>query len=107
MTRRTITAAGKVRGRLEKRISERREISLSIEILDPPHLGKVALVTRDLSKHGAFILLDKDKCPPVGRIVSLRVPGNLWGEKLSTVSARVVRVTEEGMGLQFLDFDFM
>ncbi len=96
----------KKRGRLEKRIGERQETSLSVEILDPPHLGKVALVTRNLSTHGAFILLDKDKCPPVGRIVSLRVPGHLWGEKLSTVSARVVRVTEEGMGLQFLDFDF-
>jgi hypothetical protein len=37
----------------------------------------------------------------------MRIPGTLWGEKLSTVSARVVRVTDEGMGLQFLDFDFM
>jgi PilZ domain len=92
---------------LEKRNDERREITLSIEILDPPHLGKVSLVTRDISKHGAFILLQKDKCLPVGRIMTLRMPGVLWGEKLSTVSARVVRVTEEGMGLQFLDFDFM
>jgi hypothetical protein len=32
--------------------------------------------------------------------------GVLWGEKHSTVSARVVRVTDEGMALQFLDFDF-
>ena len=92
---------------MEKRLEERREITLSVEILDPPHLGKVALVTKDISKHGAFILLSKVKCLPVGRIVSLRMSGVLWGEKLSTVSARVVRVTEEGMGLQFLDFDFM
>lgn len=34
------------------------------------------------------------------------MPGILWGEETSTISARVVRVTEEGMGLQFLDFDF-
>lgn len=92
---------------MEKRIDERREITLSIEILDPPYLGKVSLVTKNLSKHGAFILLNKDKCLPVGRIMTLRMPGVLWGEKLSTVSARVVRVTDEGMGLQFLDFDFM
>ncbi len=92
---------------MDKRIHERQEVSLSVEILDPPHLGKVSLVTKDINKHGAFILLDKKKCLPVGRIVSLRMSGVLWGEKLSTVSARVVRVTDEGMGLQFLDFDFM
>jgi hypothetical protein len=92
---------------LDKRIHERLKVSLSVEILDPPHLGKVSLVTRDINKHGAFILLAREKCLPVGRIVSLRMSGALWGEKLSTVSARVVRVTDEGMGLQFLDFDFM
>ena len=91
---------------MEKRREERHEISLAVEILDPPHLGKVALVTKSLSKSGAFILLDKEKCLPVGRIITLRMPGILWGEKLSTMTARVVRVTEEGMGLQFLDFDF-
>jgi len=92
---------------LDKRIHERQEVSLSVEFLDPPHLGKAALVTKDISKDGAFIMLSKEKCLPVGRIVSLRMSGALWGEKLSTVSARVVRVTDEGMGLQFLDFDFM
>jgi hypothetical protein len=92
---------------LEKRNHERQQVSLSVEILDPPHLGKVSLVTRDISKNGAFILLAREKCLPVGRIVSLRISGVLWGEKLSTVSARVVRVTDEGMGLQFIDFDFM
>ena len=92
---------------MDKRIHERQEVSLSVEILDPPHLGNVALVTKNISKDGAFIMLSKEKCLPVGRIVSLRMSGVLWGEKLSTVSARVVRVTDEGMGLQFLDFDFM
>jgi len=92
---------------LEKRIHERQQVSLSVEILDPAHLGKVSLITRDISKDGAFILLAREKCLPVGRIISLRISGVLWGEKLSTVSARVVRVTDEGMGLQFIDFDFM
>jgi hypothetical protein len=39
-------------------------------------------------------------------VVSVRMSGVLWGEKFSTMSARVVRVTDEGMALQFLDFDF-
>jgi len=81
-------------------------VSLSVEVLEPAHLGKVKIVTRDISKNGAFLLLKKDLCLPVGRVMSLRMPGNLWGEASSIITARVVRVTEEGMGLQFLDFDF-
>ena len=91
---------------MERRVQERQEVSLAVEVIDPPHLGKVNLLTRDISKTGAFILLKKEQCLPVGRVVSLRMPGILWGEEQSTVSARVVRVTEEGMGLQFPDFDF-
>lgn len=91
---------------MERRLHERREVTLSVEILDPPHLGKVNLLTRDISKTGAFILLKRGDCLPVGRVVLLRISGTLWGEEQSTVSARVVRVTEEGMALHFLDFDF-
>jgi hypothetical protein len=91
---------------LERRDEERQEVSFFVEILDPPLFGKAKLQTRDLSKKGVFIVLDQDKCPPVGRVLSLRMPGLLWGEESSTVLARVVRVTDQGMGLQFLDFDF-
>lgn len=91
---------------MERRVHERQVVSLTVEVLDPPHLGKVKLQTRDLSKSGAFILMNKEQCLPVGRVVSLRMPGILWGEETSTMSARVVRVTDEGMALQFLDFDF-
>ena len=91
---------------MERRVEGRQVVALSVEILDPPHLGKVKLHTRDLSKTGAFILLNRADCLPVGRVVSVRMSGALWGEKFSTMSARVVRVTDEGMALQFLDFDF-
>jgi hypothetical protein len=89
---------------MERRTEERQEVSLPVEIVDP-NLGQAKLVTRDLSKGGAFIQLNGANPPPVGRVVSVRLPGLLWGEKLSTVSARVVWVTDEGMGLQFFDFD--
>ena len=91
---------------MEKRAHERLAITIPVEVLDPPELGKINLVTRDLSKGGAFVLMDREKCPPVGRVVTVRMSGILWGEKLSTITARVVRVTDEGMALQFLDFDF-
>ncbi len=90
---------------MKRRAHERKTISLSVEILDPPHLGKISLVTKDISQTGAFVLLNKADCPPVGRVVSVRMPGMQWGEETSTVSARVVHVTDEGMGLHFLDFD--
>jgi len=89
---------------VEKRTQERQAVSLAVEIIEP-NLGKVSLVTKDLSQGGAFIQVDGAKCPPVGRVVAVRMPGLLWGENLSTVMARVVHVTDEGMGLEFFDFD--
>ncbi len=90
-----------------RRAHERKAISLPVEILDPPHLCARNLVTKDISKTGAFILLNKADCLPVGRVVAVRMSGAQWGEETSTVSARIVRVTDEGMGLHFLDFDIM
>jgi len=89
---------------MERRTEERQAVSLPVEIIEPD-LGKVKMITRDLSKGGAFIQLDGADCPPVGRVVSVRLPGMLWGEQLSTMAVRVVRVTEEGMGLEFFDFE--
>lgn len=89
----------------KKRTHERNVISLPIEILDQPQLAQRSLVTKDISETGAFILAPRSECVPVGRVVSVRVSGAQWGETSSTISARVVRVTDEGMGVQFLDFD--
>lgn len=90
---------------MKKRAHERKTISLPVEIFDPPYLRKNNLVTKDISQAGAFVLLNKVACPPVGRVVSVRIPDMQWGVEISTVSARVVHVTDEGMGIHFLDFD--
>lgn len=87
----------------ERRVHGRQIVSLPAEIIDPP-LGKVTLLTQDLSQGGAFIKADAQRCLAVGSVLSVRIPGFLWGESTSTVVARVVRVTNEGMALQFLDF---
>ena len=92
---------------MNQRNNERKDIEFSVEILDPRYKGKPGLVTKNISQTGAFILASTADCLPVGRVVTLKLPGTLWGEKVSTISARVVRVTNEGMGLQFLDFDIM
>ncbi len=88
----------------ERRQHERRVVSVKGELLEPS-IGVVTVYTIDLSKGGAFVALPIDKCPPVGTTVVLRLPGLLWGEPLSTISGRVVRVIDQGMAVQFFDFD--
>lgn len=90
---------------MKRRAHERKSASLPITIVDMPHLDN-KLVTKDISDSGVFIIMNRSECPPVGRMLALRISGETWGEKKSTVAARVVRVTDEGIGLQFVDFEF-
>lgn len=88
---------------MKRRAHERKEVSVPISIVDLPHLS---LFTKNLSNSGAFIVMNRSDCPPVGRMLALRISGEIWGELKSTVAARVVRVTDEGIALQFVDFEF-
>jgi hypothetical protein len=91
----------------ERRQHERHLVKLKAEIAQPQggNKVKVTVYTQDLSLGGAFVLLPRDQCSPIGTMVSITVPGTLWGTDESTFMARVVRVTDHGMGLQFFDFD--
>lgn len=62
----------------------------------------VVLETTDISNGGAFIKAEPQQCPAIGTELSLRVKGQLGGEEPPTVQARVVRITQEGMGVEFL-----
>ena len=62
----------------------------------------IVLETVDISNGGAFIKAEADQCPAVGTTLSLKVKGQLGGEEPPTVQARVVRITNEGMGVEFL-----
>lgn len=88
----------------ERRQHPRRVISLKGELLEPS-IGVVTIYTVDLSEGGALVALPAAQCPPIGTTVTLRLPGVLWGEQMSTVSGRVVRVTDQGMAVEFFDFD--
>ena len=90
--------------RLDHRRHPRRVISLKGELLEPS-IGVVTIYTVDLSEGGALVALPAEKCPPVGTTITLRLPGAPWGERMSTVSGRVVRVSDQGMAVQFFDFD--
>jgi hypothetical protein len=89
----------------DRRKHPRNLISLKAEIIGPA-LGKVTVYTHDLSAGGAFVLMPPDKCPPVGSAVTILIHGALPGEDESTFGARVARITDQGMGLEFYDFDF-
>ena len=62
----------------------------------------VVLETSDISNGGAFIKAEPQQCPAIGTELSLRVKGQLGGEAPPTVQAKVVRVTDEGMGVEFI-----
>lgn len=62
----------------------------------------MVLVTVDISNGGAFIKAEPQQCPPIGSELSLKVIGQLGGEEPPTVQARVVRITDEGIGVEFL-----
>ncbi|MEK7207828.1 MAG: PilZ domain-containing protein [Pseudomonadota bacterium] len=89
----------------DRRKRPRKLISLQAEIIGSA-LGKVTVYTQDLSAGGAFVLMPRDKCLPIGSAVTIRIYGALPGEEASTFGARVTRITDQGMGLEFYDFDF-
>jgi hypothetical protein len=88
----------------DRRKHERQLVRLQAEITEP-RIGKVTVFTQDISEGGAFVVLPAERCPPVGSAVNIRLPGERWGCETATFTARVVRVSPNGMGLQFFDFD--
>jgi hypothetical protein len=87
-----------------RRRHERRVIRLEAELIQP-EVGRVSVYTNDLSEGGAFIIVPRHQRPPVGASVKIRLPSTPWHEGEVILTARVVRVTDEGIGLQFYDFD--
>ena len=85
----------------EQRNFARIPVPMDIEVrMDGAEM--VVLETVDISNGGAFIKAEAEQCPTVGTTLSLRVMGQLGGEEPPTVQARVVRITNEGMGVEFL-----
>lgn len=63
--------------------------------------GEVQLTMEDMSNGGVFLLTENIEPPPLGSIVKVQVQGMMADAPL--ISAKVVRVTREGIGLQFID----
>lgn len=63
-------------------------------------IGELMVKTRDISDGGVFVILDPDKVPPIGSIVTGQVQG-MPGEA-PVLDMEVVRAEPEGVGLKFL-----
>jgi hypothetical protein len=87
---------------------ERRQhmrIEVPMPVLVTHHaLGTYELITVDICDNGIFLKAEPDQCPAVGDEVTLQLKSGILGdgEEPPLVRARVVRVTEAGMGIQFL-----
>jgi hypothetical protein len=88
----------------DRRRHERRVIRLEAELIEP-EVGRVSVFTNDLSAGGAFVMVPRHRRPPIGASVKIRLPSTPWHPGEVIFTARVVRVTDEGIGLQFYDFD--
>jgi len=85
----------------EKRQHFRLAVPMTVEIAHR-QLGSLQLETADLSDGGLFLKATPEQCPPLNDEITLQVVGTLDGKAPPLLSARVVRITDEGMGVQFL-----
>lgn len=85
----------------DKRRYSRLRVSMPLEVTSS-RTGTAEMVIADLSDGGVFLMAEPRQCPPVGEKVTLRVVETLGGESPEEIPARVVRVTTDGMGLEYL-----
>jgi hypothetical protein len=86
----------------DNRKFERFTLSVEVE-LTYSGTGKMILNTKDVSTGGVFLHMEGKPIPPLGSELLIKLTGPVGGEEPSTVRVKVVRVTDEGIGLEFLD----
>ena len=92
----------------DKRKYPRREAHLEVE-LGFPSGEKQIVRTRDVSDGGVFLVLDKLRRPVIGEVVTVMLNNNEHniGETFPSSDAVVVRQEEGGIGLAFIELDFV
>lgn len=63
--------------------------------------GEIQLTMEDMSNGGIFLLTEGVEPPPLGSMVKVQVQGMMADAPM--LDAKVVRVTSEGIGLQFIE----
>lgn len=69
-----------------------------------PDVGELKLHTGDISDGGAYIFSEGNEIPKVGEVVKVQVQG-IGGGEAPIVEMRIVRLDNDGMGLEFIRED--
>jgi hypothetical protein len=72
--------------------------------LSHPEVGDLKLHTGDISDGGAYVFSEGNHLPKIGELVEVQVQG-MGGGDAPILKMRVVRLDNDGVGLQFIDED--
>lgn len=89
---------------MEHRWSLRTRIQIPVDV-NCPGVGDVAAITRDIGLGGVFLEMREPSLP---RNANVDLTFYLQGDERQThhrLRAKVVRVTDDGIGLMFRDYD--
>ncbi|MEL0035770.1 MAG: PilZ domain-containing protein [Gammaproteobacteria bacterium] len=85
------------------RRSPRLPMKLDVELVHDK-IGQHYLVTKDISETGVFIKIPPEQQPDVGTFAKVKLKDNFAdGEEPQTLKMRVVRHSQDGIGLEFVD----
>lgn len=90
---------------MEKRWTQRTQVELEVDVLTGEG-GTLGCRTRDICLGGVFVKLSRDLTLPQDSPVELMFKLGM-GESITRhrIKAKVVRITDEGAGMMFRDFD--
>ena len=66
--------------------------------------GEIKATTGDISNTGVFVILEEKPVLPKGAHIKLQFLNSLYPDVI--FNTRVVRVTAEGLGLVFVDYEY-
>ena len=85
------------------RRSPRLPMKLDVEFTHE-EIGHHYLVTKDISETGVFIKIPPEQQPNVGTYAKVKLKDNFAdGEEPDTLTMRVVRQCDDGIGLEFVE----
>lgn len=85
-----------------KRSDNRLDICLPVEMTLASG-EKLMLCTRDMSTSGVFLQKGEHELPPIGTIVYLKLSQDLGMGDAPVVKCKIVRETDEGIGVSFIE----
>lgn len=88
----------------ERRRFLRVAVVVAVEVTDAAPARRFIMRTRDISDGGAYLVGREVELPSPGSDVTLQVLDTLGdGERPPAVRARVVRVLDDGMAVEFIE----